>query len=62
MRVHMDIAFLLEKAYGAFNARDIETALAVMHRAVDWPRQQTVAPHCPRGSFPHAVISQLIYG
>jgi hypothetical protein len=58
----MDIALLPEKAYGAFNARDLVTALAVMHRAVDWPRQQTVAPHCPRGSFPHAVISQLIYG
>jgi len=28
---------LLEKAYSAFNARDIETALAAMHPEVDWP-------------------------
>lgn len=28
---------ILEKAYAAFNARDIDTVLAVMHAEVDWP-------------------------
>jgi|SRR5215208_3641685 len=28
---------LLEKAYEAFNARDIDVALATMHADVDWP-------------------------
>ena len=28
---------LLRRAYGAFNARDIEGALALMHPDVDWP-------------------------
>jgi hypothetical protein len=28
---------LLRRAYDAFNARDIEAALAVMHPDVDWP-------------------------
>lgn len=28
---------LLTKAYDAFNARDIERALAAMHLEVDWP-------------------------
>jgi ketosteroid isomerase-like protein len=28
---------LLERAYAAFNARDIEAALALMHADVDWP-------------------------
>ena len=28
---------LLEKAYAAFNARDIERALAAMHADVEWP-------------------------
>ena len=28
---------LLTKAYAAFNARDIETALATMHPGVKWP-------------------------
>jgi ketosteroid isomerase-like protein len=28
---------LLEHAYAAFNARDIEGALALMHPDVDWP-------------------------
>jgi hypothetical protein len=28
---------LLRRAYEAFNARDIEGALAVMHQDVDWP-------------------------
>jgi ketosteroid isomerase-like protein len=28
---------LLRRAYTAFNARDIEAALALMHRDVDWP-------------------------
>jgi hypothetical protein len=29
---------LLKKAYAAFNARDIEAALATMHPAIEWPR------------------------
>jgi limonene-1,2-epoxide hydrolase len=28
---------ILEKAYAAFNARDIDAALAAMHADVDWP-------------------------
>ena len=28
---------LLRRAYEAFNARDIESALALMHADVDWP-------------------------
>lgn len=28
---------LLERAYKAFNARDLETALSLMHPDVDWP-------------------------
>lgn len=28
---------LLRRAYAAFNARDIEAALALMHPDVDWP-------------------------
>ncbi len=28
---------LLRRAYHAFNARDIDGALALMHRDVDWP-------------------------
>jgi ketosteroid isomerase-like protein len=28
---------LLRRAYAAFNARDIDAALAVMHPDVDWP-------------------------
>jgi hypothetical protein len=28
---------VLRRAYAAFNARDIDRALAVMHRDVDWP-------------------------
>lgn len=34
----MDIEqLLLERAYDAFNGRDIDTALALMHSDVDWP-------------------------
>jgi hypothetical protein len=29
---------LFEKAYAAFNARDIDTALSTMHPEVQWPR------------------------
>ena len=29
---------LLKKAYAAFNARDIEAALATMHPAIEWPK------------------------
>lgn len=30
---------LLTKAYGAFNARDIDAALWMMHPDVDWPNE-----------------------
>ena len=33
----MEASALLTEAYDAFNARDIERALAVMHPEVDWP-------------------------
>ena len=33
----MDPAQLLARTYSAFNARDIDGALAAMHPAVDWP-------------------------
>jgi hypothetical protein len=29
---------LLQKAYAAFNARDIAAALATMHPAIEWPK------------------------
>ncbi|MBE7169341.1 MAG: nuclear transport factor 2 family protein [Williamsia sp.] len=29
---------LIKKAYAAFNARDIDTALSVMHPDVQWPK------------------------
>ena len=29
---------LIKKAYSAFNARDINTALATMHPDVQWPK------------------------
>jgi ketosteroid isomerase-like protein len=33
----MDRQALLERTYAAFNARDVEAVLAVMHPQVDWP-------------------------
>lgn len=33
----MDPAQLLARTYAAFNARDIDGALAAMHPAVEWP-------------------------
>jgi ketosteroid isomerase-like protein len=32
-----DAEALIERAYAAFNARDIETALSLMHPQVEWP-------------------------
>lgn len=29
---------LIKKAYAAFNARDIDTALSTMHPDVQWPK------------------------
>ncbi|MES2629540.1 MAG: nuclear transport factor 2 family protein [Bacteroidota bacterium] len=29
---------LIQKAYAAFNARDIDTALSVMHQEIEWPK------------------------
>lgn len=29
---------LIKKAYAAFNARDIDTALSTMHTEVEWPK------------------------
>jgi ketosteroid isomerase-like protein len=34
---YMNIEDLITKTYAAFNARDIESVLAVMHPDVDWP-------------------------
>jgi hypothetical protein len=38
--VNMDIQIhkLITKAYAAFNARDIDTALSTMHPEVQWPK------------------------
>jgi ketosteroid isomerase-like protein len=33
----MNIEELFTKTYAAFNARDMETVLAIMHPEVDWP-------------------------
>lgn len=33
----MDPAQLLARTYAAFNARDIDGALAALHPVVDWP-------------------------
>lgn len=30
--------YLIKKAYSAFNARDINTALSTMHQDVQWPK------------------------
>jgi hypothetical protein len=32
-----EIADLIKRAYAAFNARDVDAALATMHSFVDWP-------------------------
>jgi uncharacterized protein (TIGR02246 family) len=32
-----DVVELLKRAYGAFNAKDVEAVLAVMRPDVDWP-------------------------
>jgi hypothetical protein len=32
-----ELAALLRRTYAAFNARDVDAVLAVMHPAVDWP-------------------------
>jgi hypothetical protein len=29
---------VLQSAYRAFNARDVEAAIALMHAEVDWPK------------------------
>jgi ketosteroid isomerase-like protein len=34
---YINIEDLITKTYAAFNARDIESVLAVMHPDVDWP-------------------------
>lgn len=33
----MDTVALIQRTYAAFNARDIDSALSVMHADVDWP-------------------------
>ena len=38
MMIEKRIQDLIKKAYAAFNARDIDTALSVMHRDVQWPK------------------------
>ena len=37
MSVDPETEALLRRAYDAFNARDIEAAIALMHPEVDWP-------------------------
>jgi ketosteroid isomerase-like protein len=37
MTVHAATESLLRRAYDAFNARDIDAAIALMHADVDWP-------------------------
>ena len=36
--MRIEIQQLIKKAYSAFNARDIDTALSTMHEDVQWPR------------------------
>jgi ketosteroid isomerase-like protein len=36
-RVPPHVEALLRRAYAAFNARDVETVIALMHPDVDWP-------------------------
>ena len=44
---------LLRQTYDAFNARDIESALAMMHPDVDWPNaMEDRREHC------HAAVRQ----
>jgi hypothetical protein len=35
--VPADVEALLRRAYAAFNARDVDAAVALMHADVDWP-------------------------
>jgi len=36
-QVPQDLEALLRRTYAAFNARDIDTVIAVLHPDVDWP-------------------------
>jgi ketosteroid isomerase-like protein len=36
-QVPRDLEALLRRAYAAFNARDVDAVIAVMHPDVDWP-------------------------
>lgn len=38
MLTEEQIQHLIKKAYAAFNARDIDTALSTMHSAIEWPK------------------------
>jgi hypothetical protein len=38
INMEKQIQDLVKKAYAAFNARDIDTALSTMHPAVQWPK------------------------
>jgi len=38
MIIEKQIQDLFEKAYAAFNARDIDTALSTMHPDIQWPK------------------------
>jgi len=38
MIMEMQVQDLVKKAYSAFNARDIDTALSTMHPDVQWPK------------------------
>ena len=37
MAVPPDVEALLRRAYAAFNARDVDAAVAILHPDVDWP-------------------------
>ena len=36
--MNVQIEGLIKKAYSAFNARDIDTALSTFHPEVEWPK------------------------
>lgn len=38
MMMEKQIRYLIKKAYAAFNARDMDTALSTMHPDVQWPK------------------------
>ena len=47
MSVDPETEALLRRAYDAFNARDIEAAIALMHPEVDWPNPMEATATTP---------------